>query len=138
MRSGGVVALAMVAILVSGCEKSPAPTYPATGRATFEGEPVKGATITFVPEQGRPATAITDDDGEFEMSTFKPGDGAVAGRHTVTIILTNPGDEMIIAGRPSKNAIPGKYTVPETTPFKVEVSPDKENRFELKMTKDEK
>ena len=121
-----------------GCDAPPEATYPATGRVSFEGEPVKGAIVTFVPEKGRPATATSEDDGSFELSTFSPGDGAVAGRHTVTIIQTNPGDEMILAGAPSKSSIPEKYTMPQKTPFTFDVKPDGDNHFDLNMSKDDR
>lgn len=68
-------------------------TYEATGLVTLDGEPVKSAKITFVPdsrEEGvKEAYGETDANGNFRMATIIPGagkvDGAVSGTHRVTI-----------------------------------------------------
>ena len=52
-------------------------------------------SLTGEPEQketGKPATAQTDENGNFELSTFSNYDGALVGNHTVHVTLddTNP------------------------------------------------
>jgi hypothetical protein len=69
------------------------------GRVLFDGKPVKEAQVTFAPtgaegqkETGKPATGFTDENGNFELSTFKNFDGAIVGPHAVHVVLddTNP------------------------------------------------
>src|SRR5262245_40546364 len=70
------------------------------GRVTFKGKPVKDAAITFSPSAkssedkfpGKPAVGFTDEEGNYELSTFKPRDGALVGNHRVSVMLddTNP------------------------------------------------
>ncbi|MFH1301831.1 MAG: hypothetical protein ABIK07_12290 [Planctomycetota bacterium] len=62
-------------------------TYPVTGTVTFEGKPLEGATIVFQSTGGTPQAAVgrSDKEGHFQLRTFKDGDGAIAGEHTVAI-----------------------------------------------------
>ena len=62
-------------------------------------------------------------DGTYTLNTYGTGDGAVVGRHTVTVerylppMPTQPGGKLPTA----KSSIPARYTKPETSPLKVEV-----------------
>jgi hypothetical protein len=60
--------------------------------------------------------AVTDRDGRFELTTFQEGDGAPAGRYTITVELRelqdNGDDEMERAGR---NLLPKKFQNPSTS-----------------------
>jgi hypothetical protein len=65
------------------------------GRLTCNGQPVKEANIIFTPvpksetdkEPGKAAAGATDADGRFSLTTFHDGDGALVGKHRVTITL---------------------------------------------------
>jgi hypothetical protein len=71
-----------------------------TGHVTCNGKPVGAAMIAFNPvsqsnddrNPGKPATGFTELDGNYSLSTFKNYDGALIGKHRVTITLddTNP------------------------------------------------
>ena len=72
---------------------------PVKGRVMFDGKPVKEAAVTFSPsgtdtqlETGKPGTAFTDENGDFEVSTFSKYDGAIVGTHNVLVTVddTNP------------------------------------------------
>jgi uncharacterized GH25 family protein len=92
-----LLAVALVAGLAAGCG---GPTVaPVKGRVIYNGQPVKEAAVTFSPagpadklETGKPGTGFTDENGYFELSTFKKYDGALVGTHTVHVTLddTNP------------------------------------------------
>jgi hypothetical protein len=76
--------------LFPGCGSSggaaAAPTVPVKGKVTYKGKPVTQGQITFEPtDSGREAHGEIKPDGTFELSTFKPGDGAVTGTHKVTV-----------------------------------------------------
>lgn len=71
--------------------KNRPPTFPAAGTLLYEGRPVKGAVVVFVPEADRKgreyaAFGVTDETGRFFLRTFNTyGDGAVAGIHRVQV-----------------------------------------------------
>jgi len=59
---------------------------PAGGTVTFQGAPLAGANVTFVPEDGPVATGITDVKGSFTLATGNQS-GAVQGKSRVSINL---------------------------------------------------
>ncbi len=58
-----------------------------SGTVTFDGKPVDGATVTFIPTEGKiqPATGRTDAQGKYSLTTFRSGDGAQPGAYQVTV-----------------------------------------------------
>jgi hypothetical protein len=59
-----------------------------TGTVTFQGKPLAGAAITFVPagfEGGDAASAITDSEGKYALTTWEAGDGARPGEYRVKV-----------------------------------------------------
>lgn len=87
-----LLAFGAAALILSGCG---APNMaPVKGRVVFNGQPVADASLTFAPqgeegqkETGKPGTGYTDENGDFELSTFKKYDGALIGTHSVTVML---------------------------------------------------
>lgn len=79
--------------LVSGC--GPATIAPVKGRVTCNGKPVADAALIFSPvpknendkESGKAAAAGTDEDGYFVLSTYKERDGALIGKHRVSVTV---------------------------------------------------
>ncbi len=72
----------MALTIASGCGTGAPPKAQAKGKVTFNGEPVKGGTITFAPFAGSGFQGIgkVKDDGTFVMMTEKEGDGAPIGK----------------------------------------------------------
>lgn len=61
-------------------------TYKATGKVTMNGAAVASAMVTFSPSGQQPAaTARTDNDGKFALTTYDPGDGAAEGEYKVMV-----------------------------------------------------
>jgi Carboxypeptidase regulatory-like domain len=80
--------LVTVGIVLTGCSNSSRPpTYPVTGTVTSQGKPVAGAAITFVPtgNEGEAASAITDSEGKYALTTWQAGDGARPGQYRVKV-----------------------------------------------------
>jgi hypothetical protein len=117
MRARWFVALVGLALL-SGCGGPPMARV--KGKVTCNGKPVAQATITFSPMQrndtdkhpGKPATAFSDEKGAYELSTFRNYDGALVGKHRVTITLedNNPAKcarrkELVLEVGPSDNEL---------------------------------
>lgn len=83
-----VSTLLTVGIALTGCSSSSRPpTYPVTGTVSLQGKPVAGAAVTFVPAdtEGEAASAITDSDGKYALTTWEAGDGARPGQYRVKV-----------------------------------------------------
>jgi len=76
-----------VGIVLTGCSTGRPKTYQVTGTVTMKGQPVAGAAITFVPtgNEGEAASAITDSDGKYALTTWQAGDGARPGEYRVKV-----------------------------------------------------
>jgi len=78
---------------IVGCGPQQESTYPVDGLVRFPaGEPVRLGTVEFRrviaanPEAPRwIARGTIDREGRFTLSTFQPGDGALAGNHEVIV-----------------------------------------------------
>jgi hypothetical protein len=86
-----VVAIVAAVMPTAGCD-SGLPLVPVRGKVTFNGaQPPAAGVVSFAPlavAEGlprRPGRATFDTDGEFQASSFQPGDGLVPGRYGVTI-----------------------------------------------------
>jgi hypothetical protein len=75
-------------LLVAGCSRGPK-TYRIPGRLVYDdGAPVAGASVvlqTKVEDEVVAARGMATSEGRFDLTTFKDGDGVVAGEHEVSI-----------------------------------------------------
>jgi ribosomal protein S12 len=71
-----------------GCESGRLKTYPVQGQVVFaDGSPVKVGTIEAKSvEHGVQASGTIGSDGSFSLTTYQPGDGAVAGQHRCVVV----------------------------------------------------
>ena len=60
-------------------------TVPVSGIVTYQGQPLAEVEVTFFPEEGRPASGVTNASGRYTLSTFASNDGAIPGEHRVVI-----------------------------------------------------
>lgn len=130
-----------VLALVAGCGRSLPSVARVAGRVTLAENPVTAGTVMFHPEHGRAAIGEIGADGRYTLTTFRAGDGAVLGRHRVTIEARTAGGGSSAPRAMSpeeelKNAatlypsdprirwiVPEKYAIPATTPLSAEVRP---------------
>lgn len=76
----------LLALAAAGCGKAKPATAPVTGRVLLDGKPVAGAAVMLEPVGGGvPARGSTGGDGSFTLSTFGRDDGALVGRHRVSV-----------------------------------------------------
>ena len=113
---------------LAGCSKPQEPwekVVPVTGVVKYQGKAVAGAVVTLIPQNSkfpksvRP-TAITEDDGTFEVGTYSQADGAPAGTYKVLIVhftVVGDADNPI----PGPNDLPEKYSKIEETDIKVTI-----------------
>jgi hypothetical protein len=105
-------------------------TVRAAGVLTHQGQPLAHYQVNFVPEPpARAAMGVTNETGEFTLGTNKPGDGAPAGKHQVSVVYVGPpgsgGDGMndFSPPPPPKEKLPKKYGRTETSEITVEIPP---------------
>lgn len=141
-RVCGVV-LGTSVLLTTGCTGVGPEFAEATGTVIYEGKPVPGATVTFLPEGGPPAIGNTDEQGEFRLNTNgKPV--AFIGTHRVAIVamkdsrvisdseLSNMTPKQLYQIR--KSLIPWKYMDSKTSGLTATVTSDQsKNHFKLEL-----
>ncbi len=144
-RSACVFVIA-AALIAAGCGKSgiiegDVPVFPVNGKVTFAGKPLPRAIVTLTPAnlaQGAkweaPATGgVTDDDGEFELSTYNAGDGAPAGMYFVTVSCEDREGKRSSGEYPE--LLPEKYQNPASSGLKVTVREGENDFLELQLVK---
>ena len=102
-----VVAVAMIAA-ATGCSKTPA-VVPVSGKVLYNGKPMPYGYVLFQPEQGQPAEGEIQSDGSFQLSSYGPKDGAVPGRHKISVRCFS-GQK---AGAAQEGSSPGKLMIPQ-------------------------
>ncbi len=125
-------AITLGLVVVAGCgtnapKREGPPTYPVSGTVTQAGTSVTDATVRFESADGsKGATGRTDAQGEYTLSTFAAGDGALAGDYRVTIVkMEGDGAQAVSEDDPNytgaeeevemKNVLPEKYSNAETS-----------------------
>jgi hypothetical protein len=123
-------------------------TLSVSGKITYQNKPLAGAEVGFVssgdPKTSFSARGITDESGEFKLSTYVDPQhdlrGATVGSYVVTVSKTETMDQEKMreqfATNPNmefKKLVPTKYTNPKETPLKATVEVGKPNRFEFTL-----
>ena len=121
------------------------PVYEVHGTVRLDGTPLPQAVVVFQPEEGKySATGLTDESGEFQLTTFKDQDGAVEGTFQVSVdkveyIPTGPEKGVSTDGGtylpPLKQVrvTPKKYSDFEKSGFVATVTADGPNSFEFDL-----
>lgn len=128
--------LVFVCLLPIACGKRAVKVYPVRGEVFFNDKPAAGAVIHFHPvdkDECPPAFGTVEDDGSYELTTFKTNDGAAAGEYVVTVnwLEERKTDEETILG---KDRLGGLWGKPEISKLTATVSPGQNEieRFDLK------
>ncbi len=150
--SFGTLALFLAAVQ-SGCSSGNRPVE-VRGIVTLDDRPVPDATVVFLREggKGRPASAITDEEGYFSLTTFRQGDGALPGEYRVIVRKdegsSTPPPEVdaadhqsvtahyrdLMERRKAKSLLPAIYANETTTPLRCTVPPRKIVTLDLHST----
>lgn len=86
--------LPLLSLMFTGCGGSDRPGLaPASGIVRLNGEPVKGASVTFIPVKGgRPGAGTTDATGRYTIKTYEDATGGIVGEHKVSVTkISGPG-----------------------------------------------
>lgn len=123
-------------------------TVPAKGVVTYKGQPVEGATVTFMAQSAKEkgATGMTDAKGQFQLMTFAPGDGAVPGSYRVKVSKTEMKPQVSEEQEKSlkssgkrvpppivQEGLPKKYKSETTSGLTAEVKESGDNAFTFEL-----
>ena len=92
MRLGA--AACFIAVASAGCQRSPYELAPVHGTVTIDGRPVSQAKVMFAPVEnaenavnpGKPAFGLLRENGSYTLTTYENDDGAIVGKHWVTLV----------------------------------------------------
>lgn len=82
--------IALSAVLLAsvvGCGSSEPGMVAVGGVVSLDEKPIGGAAVIFHHSDGRTASAVTNDDGTFQLASRRPGDGVPTGDYRVTVCL---------------------------------------------------
>ncbi|MFG0290663.1 MAG: carboxypeptidase-like regulatory domain-containing protein [Rhodopirellula sp. JB044] len=127
-------------LILSGCsggsdrwKDARPPLVDASGVATFNGTPLEDAVVTFRPVEGNYAAfGRTEANGEFYLTTFDDGDGAVAGEYNVTVtkldieLQENPDNPQVLPPiyHSEQSMIPATYGIVDESGLTATISSD--------------
>lgn len=138
-------------VFLGGCGPKHPTVEPVSGKVTFKGEAVEGATVTFFAEGsgGHPAVGTTGADGTFNLTSYEPNDGAPAGKHTVTVAKIESSGPSIPAGESMEAAaarsakgdtsnqekmlLPAHYASASTSKLSFTVNKGEKNHFDIEL-----
>jgi hypothetical protein len=141
---------ALAAIAVIGCsgEKKGDPNgKPVSGKVTYNGGPVEGASVTFSSPTAS-AFGITDAEGKYRLTTAG-GDKVSLGQYRVSIVKKEapapsdaapdsanyvPPDPNAAPAAPPKDLLPAKYADAATSELTASVTADGKNEFDFPLT----
>jgi len=125
-----------LATLATGCGPGVKLDVPETsavqGTVIYQGQPLPEGVVRFHPQdsEGNPGSGMIQPDGTFQLSTYARHDGAVLGKHKVTIEIP-PKLDGSTPDPPIQ--LPKPYGDMENTPLEFTVESGKTNRVELKI-----
>lgn len=102
----------------AACSTPPPPdpdkkaTFAVSGKVLLAGQPLPGVTVVFHPSDDAGAKATraygkTDASGSFKLSTYVAGDGAPAGRYSVTVHGDPDADIVVVPERYARTTSSG-------------------------------
>lgn len=125
--------LVFVLLGLTGCGSAPTdapqvPLHAVSGTVTLDGKPIAGARLALHAIQGAKVgdispTAVTDENGQFQVSTYQPMDGAPEGSYSVTVswpeVLSGGSDPEY-----GRERLPVRYQDPEKSGLVIASSED--------------
>ena len=138
-----LVCCAFAALLV-GCGEDPHRLAPVGGNVTLDGKPLSGALVSFIPAAKPGQTAavtsrgVTDERGDYTLTTSDDRPGAVIGRHLVHVSTRRAAAAAsgeVLEGQAvtqSAERVPAKYNIRSELSFEVPAEGTDQADFQLK------
>ncbi len=122
-------------LAIVGCGGSDVPSLAdVSGTIQMDGKPLANASVTFIPENGRPSSGMTDSSGFYTMSYSEQAEGVVPGSCRVMISTGKPGKENDEGesepGTPE--TVPAEYNLDTSLVF--DVKPGTSNTADFSLT----
>lgn len=161
MRAIIVPGLLLSCLLTLGCGTEGPKIAPVKGVVTLGGKPLDGAEVTFrVKDSPWVSVGVTNDKGEFELTTLSTNDGAIVGENLISIRqlpkdlpgasgmspeeMQGGGKEKAASGQPfqpwktaskvlAKSNVPPNYGNPEKSGLKRSVVVGLKNEFNFDL-----
>lgn len=139
LRHAGLALGLLAAVSLSGCGSSGPKinTVPVTGKITYNGQPVAGATVAFIPNNpdGRAARGVTDDLGVYTLTTYVgPNDqpaGAEPGEYKVTVEKKQVAPGSALPGKPAEGTDPTEMMQKQFDKDKLKMENQEEMRSKM-------
>jgi hypothetical protein len=107
-RRGLTLGVLLLSCLLAGCSDSSMSVAPVSGKITLDGEPLKRASVVFMPKGGgRPSHGVTDEQGRYVLEYSLEELGAQVGTCAVRISTAAESDDS--SEKSSKQMVPKKY-----------------------------
>jgi hypothetical protein len=118
-------------LLLSGCGKGDRlETAKVKGIVTLNGKVVERGVVSFSPQAGRGGRGLIRPDGTYELTTYVPNDGAILGKHRVSVTATTPRKSV---DEEPEYIVPPRFGEPATSGLEYVVTPSGENRFDITL-----
>lgn len=116
-----------------GCGDGRPPAYKTTGKVVFtNGTPVKTGTVELKSrEHSIQARGTIGEDGQFVLSTYKEGDGAVAGTHDCVVVQMVIVEDLKQRNHGSYGVVNPRFASYHTAQLTCTVEPKAENQIML-------
>lgn len=113
----------------SGCgaPEPPEQVFPVAGKVFVKGKPADGAVVTFFKvgadiTSGQPSATVQPD-GSFQLTSYRPGDGAAEGEYQITLSWREPVGGSLSDPEYGPEKLPKKYLSPASSGLVAMVSP---------------
>jgi len=120
--------LVPLALLVAGGCNSGERLNNVSGTVKFQGQPLRDAIVKFIPAEGRPAQALTNENGEYDYVMYEKGRrGLITGEYDVVVTYLPP--------EPPKSPLdPQPLPPPELQPAFAKYGSFEKPQFKAKVT----
>jgi hypothetical protein len=132
--------LLIAAFAFAGCNSHPT-TYPVTGTVKFEdGTPLTGGTVEFRNVTTDLAKQINargeiGPDGKYQLTSFQPNDGAMAGEHQVCVFPPPQDTPGNLSTEPPPSPLERKYQAYESSGLSYTVKKEGKNEYDITVGK---
>lgn len=117
-----LLGLALLSVVSLGCGSGGPEIASVKGTVKMDGKPLANASVVFSAQGSRPAGAMTDENGQYELTFTEGRRGAIPGKNRV-MIFTAADPSETPDGKPipaQKETVPIKYNTETELEFVVE------------------
>ena len=118
-----------------GCSDGRLKAYPAKGKVVFKtGSPVHVGTVELKSrEHGVQARGAIDKDGNFTLTTYVDGDGAIAGAHDCVVVQFVMTEELADFKPSAVGVVHPRFASYSTSGLSVEIKADQVNELKVEV-----